>query len=291
MGIIRPAPVNGRPNGFIVRSNDVPRGAYSAYHIEHDRANAPKFRYGEVEVPPPREWCYSCSGNGRGGPRRCEFARACDRPRVRRPIAFREVAGVYPDDVPKEDVVVEQPVDGEAEAVEITFCDGGCEAEPKAPSDPTPAPARRAKRLPKALAGPRGAIAEGQKLACDASALPVTAAWPRGVALQATASGATGEDKEVADLIRMGVIRRGDGDGEDIAMNCIPAPETPYTLRVVSGRRRGRRQKAQDLQLGADWWTPDDESVLWDDGGWVSRLGSEASDLSSFVEVDGGSEV
>ncbi|KAK0705948.1 hypothetical protein B0T26DRAFT_755508 [Lasiosphaeria miniovina] len=286
MGIIRPAPVKGKPNGFIVRSNDVPHGMYNAYHIEHDRANAPKFRYGEVQVPPPREWCYICSGNGRGGPRRCEFARARDRPRVRRPIAFREAGGVYPDDVPQEDVV-EQPMGSETEEVDITFCNGGCEAGPVALRDvtPAPAPARRAKRLPKALAGPRGAIAEGQKLACDASALPVAAAWPR--ALQPVANGVTSEDKEVADLIRMGVIRRGDGDGEDIGMNCIPAPETPYTLRVVSGRRKGRR-KAQDLQLGADWWTPDDESVLWDDGGWVSRLGSEASDLSSFVEVDSG---
>ncbi|KAH6850505.1 hypothetical protein B0I37DRAFT_371795 [Chaetomium sp. MPI-CAGE-AT-0009] len=158
-------------------------------------------------------------------------------------------------------------------------------------------------RQAKSCIGLKGTIDEGVGLASDDDDVARIyaanrKAWPRGQ--EPIAADATAEDKEIAELVRRGIIGVEDlrVDHDDIGGDvCL------YTVRCVEARKKGRKgskgtnSRQQGVRLAepaplcaeSDWWCLDDEAYaqLLSDGG--SELGCELvdwSEASSFVHVD-----
>ncbi|KAK4208472.1 hypothetical protein QBC37DRAFT_70864 [Rhypophila decipiens] len=157
-------------------------------------------------------------------------------------------------------------------------------------------------RQSKACTGHKDAIYEGVSLALDededvARILAANRkAWPRGQA--PIAVNATPEDKEIAELIRTGLLAR-----EELAVNhwdddTASEDFCPYTVRIVeAGRKSGRKRNSRSREgpghaveqapleeADSDWWHLDEEVLaqLLSDGAFDLKDGSEFS----FVYVD-----
>ncbi|KAK3297227.1 uncharacterized protein B0H64DRAFT_391651 [Chaetomium fimeti] len=156
-------------------------------------------------------------------------------------------------------------------------------------------------RQAKSSTGPKRMIDEGVSLASDddGDVARIHAAnrkaWPRGQ--EPIAADATVEDREIAELLRRGLIAAEDLqvdhdgiDGDDYMC--------PYTVRFVEARKKGRKgnhRRRQEVQVAepapsyteSDWWYLEDEAYhaqLLSDGGSAELV--EWSEASSFVYVD-----
>jgi hypothetical protein len=158
--------------------------------------------------------------------------------------------------------------------------------------------ATMAQRQAKSCTGPKAFIDEGVSLASDDGDFARIhaanrKAWPRGQ--EPIAADATIEDREIAELLRRGVIGaqelRVDHDEVD-------GHVCPYTVRFVAARKKGRKGNNDRRQGGevaeppllhpepaSDWWYLDDEvyAQLLSDGGAEFV---DWSETSSFVHVD-----
>ncbi|KAM7211103.1 hypothetical protein V8F06_013523 [Rhypophila decipiens] len=157
-------------------------------------------------------------------------------------------------------------------------------------------------RQSKACTGHKDAIYEGFNLALDEDedvAIILAAnrkAWPRGQA--SIAVNATPEDKEIAELIRTGLLAR-----EELGVNhwddeMATQDFYPYTVRIVDAERNKDRKRnsrsregpgyaveqAPSEEADSDWWHLDDEvfAQLLSDGAFDVKDESEFS----FVHVD-----
>lgn len=73
-------------------------------------------------------------------------------------------------------------------------------------------------------------------------------------------SRATVEDKEIVDLLRLGLLKCcGGGDG-DIEFNDIVRPESAYTIHYVLRKSQGKGRRKGSLEF----W--EDDMVVIDDG-------------------------
>ncbi|EAQ91916.1 predicted protein [Chaetomium globosum CBS 148.51] len=143
-------------------------------------------------------------------------------------------------------------------------------------------PRKTQQRQPKSCTGLKGVIDEGVGLSSDdGDVARIHAsnwkAWPRGQ--EPIAADATGEDKEVAELVRQGFI----GVEElRVGRDDIGGDVCPCTVRFIEARKKGRRgdncgrQGVQVVghgplhaELESDWWYLDDEAYaqLLSDGG------------------------
>jgi hypothetical protein len=103
-------------------------------------------------------------------------------------------------------------------------------------------------------------IGEGRTLAKDADvSLQSAKIWLAGSeTTRYSTSGATVEDKEIADLLRLGLLKCCDGGDGDIGLNDIVRPEPAYTIRYVSrkspskGRRKGSPELWEDNMVAID---------------------------------------
>ncbi|KAK4170924.1 hypothetical protein QBC36DRAFT_340991 [Triangularia setosa] len=144
------------------------------------------------------------------------------------------------------------------------------------------------KRQAKACTGLKGVIDEGVSLAFDdGDVARIHAAnrkaWPRGQV--PIAADATAEDREIAELVRRGLIGpedlrvSHDDFGDDVY---------PYTVRFVETRKKGRKRSNRPrqgvqverlalLDAESDWWYLDDEvcAQLLTNGGADLMDGSE----------------
>jgi hypothetical protein len=153
-------------------------------------------------------------------------------------------------------------------------------------------------RQAKSCTRPRAFIDEGVSLASDDGDFARIhaanrKAWPRGQ--EPIAADATIEDRDIAELLRQGIIGAQElqVDHDDIDGDvCL------YTVRFVEVRKKGRKGnngRRQGVQVAeppslyaeseSDWWYLDDESYaqLLDDGG--TEL-VDWSETSSFVHVN-----
>ncbi len=152
-------------------------------------------------------------------------------------------------------------------------------------------------RQAKPCTGPKTLINEGVGLASDdGDVARIHAAnrkaWPRGQ--EPIAADATAEDREIAELVRWGII-----GNEELQVNHDDFDEEevcPYTLRFLEARKKGRkesnrrRQGIQDAEpipwdTESDWWYLDDEAyarLLSDEGTELV----DWSEASSFVHVE-----
>lgn len=120
-------------------------------------------------------------------------------------------------------------------------------------------------------------------------------AWPRGQ--EPISAQATVEDKEIAELVRRGLIGAGDLQVDHDHFDDLGEDVLPYTVRFVEaggrgkkGRKGGRRPQVEEAakhewEMESDWWYLDDEAYaqLLSDGG-TELL--DWSETSSFVCVD-----
>jgi hypothetical protein len=144
-------------------------------------------------------------------------------------------------------------------------------------------------RIPKALTQFKPAISEGYSLADD---VELTFSSKRASPGGHIGCDGTSDRKEVADLIRRGIIRRGDDEGEDIGMNCLPAPETPYTLRYCTKGPRGKASSGPSPE-DSYFWDFDGVSFSGDDDEWAApcMAWSEISSMHDGVSVSNSSWV
>jgi hypothetical protein len=158
--------------------------------------------------------------------------------------------------------------------------------------------AKQAQRQAKSSTGPKCVIDEGVGLASDDGDFARIhaanrRAWPRGQ--EPIAADATAEDREIAELVRLGVIG---AEGLQVDHDDHEGDMCLYTVRFVEARKKGgkgndRRQRGVHVHVAeptpwdaeSDWWYLDDEAYaqLLSDGGTELLEWSEAS---SFVHVD-----
>src|SRR5690606_34547445 len=113
---------------------------------------------------------------------------------------------------------------------EAHLVEGGPTNAQSPKSAPVEMSAPKIPRTPKWLDQVKIAINEGYQLASDEELMfPAQRVFPKGY--KHINYNATTDEKQIADLIRRGILRRGEDEGEDIGMNCLPAPESPYTFR------------------------------------------------------------
>ncbi|KAH6649367.1 hypothetical protein F5144DRAFT_634638 [Chaetomium tenue] len=128
-------------------------------------------------------------------------------------------------------------------------------------------------RQPKSCTGLKGMIEEGVSLASDGGDVARIhasnwKAWPRGQ--EPIAADETGEDKEVAELVRQGFIGV---EGLRVDRDDIGWGVCPYTVRFVETREKGRKGGSRGRQgvqlvgpgplhakLESDWWYLGDEA-------------------------------
>lgn len=155
---------------------------------------------------------------------------------------------------------------------------------------------RAQQRQAKSCTGPKDQIDEGFSLAsADGDVARIHAAnrkaWPRGQ--EPIAADATAEDKEIAELVRLGFIGVKD---LQVHHDGFGAVVCPYTVRFVQTTKKGRKgnnRREQEVRVAepapldaeSDWWYLDDEAYaqLLSDGGAELVDWSEAS---SFVYVE-----
>jgi len=121
-------------------------------------------------------------------------------------------------------------------------------------------------------------------------------AWPRGQ--EPISARATVEDREIAELVRMGLIGAEDLQVDHGRFDGLGENVLPYTVRFVEAKGRGKKGKSrgsrrmqaegavnQNWEAESDWWYLDDEAYaqLLSDGG-TELL--DWSETSSFVCVD-----
>ena len=91
--------------------------------------------------------------------------------------------------------------------------------------------------------------------------LPSAGQWPAGSRTTGSSSSrASVEDKEIADLLRLGLLKCCDGGDGDIGLNDLVRPEPAYTIRYVSRKRPGKGQR----KGSPEFW--EDDMVVIDDG-------------------------
>lgn len=84
-------------------------------------------------------------------------------------------------------------------------------------------------------------IADGHDLARDSDVvLPSDGTWARSLD-GAFPSLAGSEHREIADLVRLGVLDDWSGEGGDITMDDIRQPEQAFVIRHVDKRTKGKR--------------------------------------------------